>query len=221
MKAIIILITFIPLFARSQDTTSHFSAGVFASADLCYRRSVAEDGFELMKAEFDSLELFRVGYSAGLALNYDLRENLFLASGIQFSDRGYRIDTLKESRISDIRYHYQQVEVPVRIGLRFNYKGRTKPFVSVGLVLGGIIGQKTTMNRMGEADDIEHNGLDQSVNRFQTGILFTAGIQKEFYHNYVVRIEAMGRQSINSVSNTNLNRMLNSVGTGLTFLHHF
>jgi hypothetical protein len=220
MKFIFCFLLLIPAAMNAQDSTSKVMWGVAYSNDMCYRLSKADAGFDDFKSEFDSLESAKYGYSVGLTFNYAVRSNWTIQSGLNFSEKGYRIDTLKEASLTNMKFHFRYIELPVQVGHVFKSKRTIKPCASFGVYVGYLLSQKTHYTPIGE---ISSSFLDNSssLSKVNLGLVTTCGIQTNIQSTYLFKVEAMYKQSLLSLSDGPFNRYLNSLGIVLSLQHSF
>lgn len=209
-----------PLFVQGQDSTSKYLIGLSFSNDFCSRISSADASTEELKNNFDSLESPCYGFTTGMFFEYPLKKNFSLEGGIYYSNRGYRIDSLLELEITDLKFNFRYIELPIRVHYFFNSKSNWKPFVSMGVFTSYLINQKSTYNRIGLANDTEYKS-DENLQNFNFGISTAIGFERKMVSDYALRIEGIYRQSITSISDTPLKRHLNSLGINLSLLKSF
>jgi len=220
MKRILIILFLFPACLIAQDTTSAFSFGFLFSNDICSRISKAEGSTADLKQRFDSLEDVSYGYTAGIILSRSFNRNLSLHSGLNYSDRGYSIDTLSEVDLTNVKFHYRYLEVPLRVVYVFSAQKKIRPFVSLGLNFGYLLQAKTKYNQIGQATEPSFNNSDELI-RFNLGVSASVGIEKSINTKYKFGVEILVRQSLLSISNSPLQRMLNSAGVCISFARKF
>ena len=114
--------------ACAQDSTavlSRWRIGVSGSFDLAYHSSVLSSTQATPTSIFDLEDEPKNTYSLGLDLRYDLARHWVLASGLQFTDRGFRIEltdfvatdtisvdpSIPESVLTTV--HFQYISIPL------------------------------------------------------------------------------------------------------------
>jgi Outer membrane protein beta-barrel domain len=220
MRFIFCFLLLIPAAMNAQDSTSKVMWGVAFGNDMCYRLSKADAGFDNFKSEFDSLESAKYGYSAGLTFSYAVRSNWTIQSGLNFSEKGYRIDTLKEASLTNMKFHFRYVELPVTVGNVFNSKRAVKPCASMGVYVGYLLSQRTTYTPIGEISS-HYADNSSALSNVNLGLVATLGMQTTIQSSYLFKVEAMYKQSLLSLSDGPFNRYLNSLGVVLSLQHSF
>ena len=135
----------LPLLGQTpEQPPDGLQIGLVFSPDYCYRMLVATEGdfgAEFVKANRDTLELPRLGFTTGLSLLMKLGNRLVLESGILFADMGERTKRMeltyippKPERPNAIRrtHHYLYMDVPVRMNYYF-IKKRLAWYVGAGI----------------------------------------------------------------------------------------
>jgi hypothetical protein len=221
MKNIFLLLFFIPVFASAQDSTSYkYFVGITYSNDLSYRLSNADDNLSDMKNDFDSLESARYGFSTGVFAGYYLRPELKLQAGLSFTKSGFVIDTLLEAGLTNMKFNYNYLELPVRLSYVFRMQRKLQPIVSFGLHAGYLLQQKTTHFIIGEPQRQSYRD-EQTISSFNLGVAAGLGFQKKIAHNYLFQLEGNFRQSITPLSDTPFKRYLFSTGVNLSLTRLF
>jgi len=95
-----LFVCFLIVNAYSQDipavNINKFQFGVNFSSDMCYRTLKNNNGSssndEIIKGR-NSSEIPKFGYTTGLNFVYNLNKTIGFETGVQFSDKGYQIET--------------------------------------------------------------------------------------------------------------------------------
>lgn len=197
-----IITTFVPLIlsicamgqvAQQSEPTSEFKRvlfGVNISPDYCYRTLENNDGSATSSAIIDLRnqdEQFKIGYTAGLNICYNLSRKLGLELGAQYSNKGYAMkqDDLTFGDLIDPRYgfvyntsttngtsapvkakfifNHIYLDVPIRAIYSFGVK-RVHLFTSVGVTTN--ISLKATQTNVLELENGEtkRENQDQQEN---------------------------------------------------------
>lgn len=220
MKKILWILFLVPFSAVAQDSTGKFLIGISFSNDLCNRLSLADDEVVQMKNDFDSLESFQYGMTTGMFAGYSLRSNLTLQAGAYFANRGYKIDTLQQASIANVKFNFRYVEVPVRLNYVFRNSWKLKPFFSAGLSMSLLVQNKTFYRTIGVAG-IDDYRDEQKLAPIVYGMNASIGFQKEIQEEYLFQCEVIYRQSVSSISDTPLKRYLNATGINLSLIQKF
>ncbi len=220
MRKLICILFLLPIFSIAQDTTSKFSLGLSFSNDWCSRFTSTSDELKVMKTEFDSLENGKYGCTAGLFAGYAFHSNMNLQTGIYFANRGYNIDTLSSANLTNLKFQFRYIEIPLRFSYVFNSRYRLRPVVSFGCYGGYLIQQKTNYHQIGIAG-IDHFEDDENLSSINFGILASVGFQKMIQEKFTFQVDILCRQSFTSISNTPFKRYLNSAGINLSLSRKF
>lgn len=204
---------------HAQDTVSHWSAGVLFGADICYRSLQTESSLEYTAGVYDSIEHAVSGKTLGMRVGYTIGTNLQVQSGMQYTSRGYRVDSLFEASIAGMRMKYHCIELPLMVRYSFG-NGKVKPIVRAGAALTFLLASKTEYDRIGvnatyALDDATVlNGVGVNVNA-ALGAAFTLS------NSWSADLLINGNQALLPLVDAPLSRRLNSVGLCLEMRHTF
>jgi len=115
---IILLNTFF-VFGQSADSLkiSKHTLGISFSPDYCFRKLVSSSTEEWIKEGIDTLEVPKMGFTAGLNYQYCLNSKIEIATGILLSNSGEKTKKQFTSKPSVFNYtnHYYYLDIPVVI----------------------------------------------------------------------------------------------------------
>jgi len=150
MKHLLILILFLPIILKGQDTSSIKQKRIFLnvnlSPDYCYRyitkndNSITNEKWEEVKNLLDSLYKPIFGYSTGLNVYYQIGKRFSLETGFQFSRKGYK--TIPILTIYDFKYdaeiatnytYFTYFDFPLRANFSFG-KNKLQFITSAGVL---------------------------------------------------------------------------------------
>ena len=115
---------------RAQDTTqagNGWSIGVSGALDVCYRTTVVvEEGqhTDLLVDMRNDMEIQRTSFTAGVDVEYAFNDHWIMATGMQFSDRGYGTEAQELIAIdfepfvigtAEWEYHYRFMSFPFMV----------------------------------------------------------------------------------------------------------
>lgn len=220
MKKILYVLILFPLFSYGQDSTLHRALGISFSNDLCYRLTSAENELTETKKNFDSLEVARYGYTFGVFGGYNVSPNFSVQAGLNFSRRGYAIDTLEEAGLVNMKFSYSFIEVPLRVRYVLRTQRKIQPVVTLGFNTGFLLRNKTFYNEIGIAGRKTYQD-GQKMIPINFGIVASLGFQKNIWPNYIFQLDGVYRQSITPLSDTPLKRHLFSAGVNLSLMRLF
>jgi hypothetical protein len=154
------------------NPSGKFDIGFTASPDYSYRFLKTNPSDSWMKSTYDTAEVARIGYTAGLQVVYHHSEKLFFYTGIQFVDRGEKTRTYLTMPVNNYVNHYYYLSIPLRVNYYLIQK-KIKLFVSSGLSTDFYLNSKS---------DIEYRNsgytkpLGLSSNFSRINVLFNAGV---------------------------------------------
>jgi len=139
--------------------TSKLQFGFNISPDMCYRTLVNSDGSqssEMIKAFRDTIEAPKFGFTVGMNVSYQVKENWSVEAGIHYSNKGFQTQKRHiyyvdpNQPIPDPIYHMKFVDNfhCIDIPLKFNYiRGSQKlRFIgSVGLTSNILVSHQQKM----------------------------------------------------------------------------
>lgn len=195
------------------DSAKRFSFGFSFSPDYTYRtlKSDIDDmGFIDLRNETESA---RFGFTTGLTVKYRLSERLVLESGLQYADRGDKMELGKtyyfgedgaEPIVSDnskVVNHYYFLGIPLKANL-FLVNKRTKVFLSTGISTDFFSGSKTkqtyTVDGIDEVTSYSEEGVDFNTVNFVG--LAGLGIDYRINEKLEIRFEPIVRYSFSSLT---------------------
>jgi hypothetical protein len=119
---LIILFFIVPCYSIAQDSnSSKWSIGVNASIDYNYRKlSTANSNpyTDIIIPNRNNIEHPKLGYTTGLAMQYQITPKLALATGVNYSLKGYETKNLSYRFLDDSS---QYVYAPAYQGFIFKY----------------------------------------------------------------------------------------------------
>ena len=238
---IFLLIIILPDFLNAQNqkdrSDNKFSFGLSFSPDYTYRHlSMKNDEYNFVDLRNETDDP-RFGFTTGLVTKYKLRERLALESGIQFSDRGERIQkdyndwtTPDENVIIDpdpgfpdkfkSSYHYYYLGVPVKLNYYF-MNGKTKMYASAGVAADYfVVGKNKVVIEFDNNTIKETNNIDENFNKVNIIGLVGVGIETNVSQRLTFRVEPTFRYSFTPVVDGDLKGYYYSAGINLVVLYH-
>lgn len=211
MRLILFIVSLLPLNLIAQDTLSHFSLGASIEGDWCDRRSTIDGDQQFLKSQYDSLETGRIRGGLGFCLQYRMNNNLSIQSGVNYIMRGYRIDTISESELTNLRYNFNYIELPVYLNLKFRNEKKIQPMLFIGASFRYLVHMQTKFYQMGintEKVDAENDDILPFAVNACVGI----GFSKNIYDRTRLQIAGLFNQSITAITESPYKRLLNSAG---------
>ena len=178
--------------------------GLNFSPDYCFRQLNTSAGEDWITESRDSNEIPKFGYTTGLSLLYQLKERIFIETGLQLSDKGEKTKTIElhplepdplliSNRVS-FKYHYYYLQLPVMV----NYvciKGKVQLFVSSGFSFNIFLNSRNVMKFEG-TDKTAESDSPQDISTFNIEFLFGGGIDYRINKRLNIRLEPIYHQSI-------------------------
>lgn len=199
--------------------------GINASFDVAYRTLKNNNGSsisnQLIHARNEN-EIPKIGYSGGINVLFNLKRNMSLESGIQYSNKGYQTkmvetvsfqpnDPLAPEKAKVI-YHFHYVDVP----LKFNYffgNRKIRYLASVGVTTNVFLKETQTSIRV-YADHKEKVPIssDFEYERFNVSPSIGIGIDYQMNDKINVRIEPTFRYGVSKIIDAPITAYLFSGG---------
>lgn len=211
---------FLTSIVSAQSDSSKMEWGFSFYNEWCDRILSVEDTYETIGEELDSLEKGAYGFSAGIVLGRKLNSNWTVYSGLNYSSRGFNIDSIQNSNSFNFRSRFHFIEVPLSISKEFGSGTKARPFVKGGVLFSYLTQHKNTWQQVGGTATYDSSDLDE-LNRFQLNALLSVGVEFSIYKNWKISIDGRLRQSIQPISDTPWKRYLNGAGVGILLKKEF
>jgi len=155
MKKIIIILlclcSFYSYAGINQDTTtkkSKWKIGINFSPDYSYRKldstGNAYVGFLPNSTQMhymDSIDIPKMGFTAGISVGYDVSPLISVESGVYYSDKGYQTqwyipysDVQSQSVSTRFIYSYYYIDIPFIVDVVLLNKSKFKAYIKAGFV---------------------------------------------------------------------------------------
>lgn len=229
----LLLLTSIAATAQT-DTASRFSYGITASADYCYRILKSEPATTWIMDSRDTLEIPKIGFTAGLHARYMLSEHFALAAGISFADRGEKTKDLGLIYIQPdpllptkgrFNYHYYYIDVPVTANY-FIAVGHNKSriYLSAGIAPNLFVTNSNTGTlTYADGRTEKTRSSDRNTDLFNpvtVPVVGGVGFSTSLGKNLGLNIQPVYRRSLMSmVKNTSIDQWLYSGGLEVSLLY--
>jgi opacity protein-like surface antigen len=202
----ILLLTAYVSFGQTPDSisTGKITLGLNFSPDYCFRQLQAGSAQDAIVKNRDSIDIPKFGYTTGVSLLYQLKDRIFIESGIQFSDKGEKTkaieldplepDPLLVSNQVSFKYHYYYLQLPVKVNYMFT-SGKVHFFVSSGFSFNFFLNSRTVMKFEG-TDKTSESDSRQDISTFNIEFLLGGGIDYSINKRLNIRLEPIYRQSV-------------------------
>lgn len=186
-----------------------FQVGLFFSPDLCYRTLRANDANVFTLQLIDSRnqrETYKIGYTSGIKLLYNLNNTFAIGTGFQYSIQGYQIKTYElrpmqpEPMLPDkakLRYDIHYLDFPIYGILTFG-EGRIRYITSMGLTTNLLFNATTTNYFIWEnGKTVKNRNSDMAYyNSVNLSPTFSAGVDIQANDRMNLRIEPTFRYGL-------------------------
>ena len=208
------------------SNSSKFRLGISYSPYSCYRQLNYEDGNHWLNDILNNTEISKYGFSAGLAVQYQVTRKIRIESGIQYSDLGYK--TIKiplRWTITNQAYpvnsytvfHYQFVGIPLIVDYCIPVNKITY-FFSGGFSGTVFLNKRTTL--ISEYEDGHHSTTSSSKDigyaKFNLAAVIGFGASYDLSKKLMFQLQPIFIQSLNSIVVDN-NAKVNLFAIGVNF----
>ncbi len=197
--------------AIAQDTLSKWSWGVVGGVERMGRQLTDASDNQDAVDQWNSLEENVWRLSGGVRLQRSLTNHVSLYTGLNYADRGYRIDTLQGAGINTLDFHFRYVEIPVGVfysGLKF---GKNSLLLGAAVNLGLNINDVVYYTKNGQTAQFEM-GAVSNLNPVIVNVSAALGIRRAITNTANLDVYFNGNQSLTPMAQGSLERRLNSVG---------
>jgi hypothetical protein len=206
--------------AFAQDTLSKWSWGVVGGVERMGRSLTDAGDNQDAVDQWNSLEENVWRLTGGVRLQRTLSNHLSLYTGLNYADRGYRIDTLQEAGLNGLDFHFRYIELPVGVfysGLSF---GKNSLLAGAAVNVGLGINDRLYYNKNGQTAQFEIEAVS-NLNPIVVNVSAALGIRRAITNTANLDIYINGNQSLSPIAQGSLERRLNSVGLFLAVTSAF
>ena len=213
------------LYSQTIDSlkTNKHNISITYSPDYCFRKLVANASSEWVKEGLDTLEVGKLGYTAGLNYTFDFNKRFAISTGLLLSNKGEKTKKIFSSTPSVFNYnnHYYYLDIPLTA--RYNLLNKLFKLYAFGGISSNIfLVEKTTQISGYTNDDAKISYYNkQNFSKVNFAILAGFGIQYSLTKKWDLKIEPIYRRSINAIANTPVKKYLYSFGINIGFSTSF
>ena len=203
--------------------------GVNISPDICYRTLKNNDGSsqtdQLIK-EHNKQETYKIGYTAGLNLCYNIKKQFGIEAGIQFSNKGYQTRKLdfysfppdpNSPTKTKFIYNYNYLDIPVKINYTMGSK-KIRFIASAGISTNILLNATETMVLVyPDKTDRNKTGAKWNYKKVNISPLISAGIDYIINSKMNLRVEPAFRYGMLKIIDTPISAFLYSGGVNISF----
>ena len=136
MKKLLLIIAILPLAVLAQDSSaSKWSLGINASLDYNYRmlsKTIDNSYLNTFITQRDNIEHPKIGYTAGVTLQYQFTRHLALATGANYSLKGYETKNLQYRMLDTANqpqyypayqgFIFKYIDIPIQLRMSVGHK---------------------------------------------------------------------------------------------------
>lgn len=231
------LMTLTAISSYGQDktkvtTTSEFKRvqiGINISPDICFRTLENNDGSstsDLVVKLNNENETVKVGYTAGLNICFNIKKNVGLETGIQYSNKGYQthpIDLIlsqpdpSEPNKSKFIYNFHCIDIPLKANITIG-KNKVRFFTSVGLTTN-IFKKETETSVLVYSDRTDKITYPTNFdyNKLNISLTISVGIDYKINSRMNLRVEPTFRYGVLKIINAPVTGYLYSGGLDISY----
>ena len=231
-----------PFLLAAQTKETKLSFGISFSPDYAYRYLHTNNDPSQTVSMRNKLESSRLGFSTGLVAKYQLKKKWAVISGIQFRDKGEKIELDKEDFIGsyelenyDIniqqdplipnnlktKFHYYYLGIPLKLNYYFSER-RVRLFASAGISADFFLYGK--MKYISEYTNRTERGTDDLDNNFHT-VNFTGltgvGLQTNITKQLRFCFEPVFRYAFTPLVDAPLKQHPYSIGANIVLMRNW
>ena len=228
MKKIIyiLLVIALPISALSSTIDSlkikkNIEIGVSYSPDICYRKLKSDENSKWISDIRDTMEVAKLGYTAGLNIVYWYKNNISFETGLLFSDKGEKTKKYSLGNFSSTKlpinnidiHHYYYLAFPIKANYYFVNK-KCKLFVTGGITTNLFLSQKNT-SILGYSDrdsEKKTTKINSELSSINFSFLIGAGIDYPLSDKSNLKFEPSYSRSINSITSAPVKSYLSAIG---------
>lgn len=181
----------------------------------------------------DTLEIPKIGFTAGLQARYMLSEHFALAAGISFADRGEKTKDLGIIYIQPdpllptkgrFNYHYYYIDVPVTANYFFTIGNKSRIYLSAGIAPNLFVTNSNTGTlTYADGRTEKTRSSDRNMDLFRpvtVSVVGGVGFSTALGQHLGLNIQPVYRRSLMSmVKNTSIDQWLYSGGLEVSLLY--
>ena len=206
--------------AIAQDTLSKWSWGVVGGVERMGRSLTDTGDNQDAVDQWNSLEENVWRLTGGVRVQRALSNHLSVYTGLNYADRGFRIDTLQDAGINTLDFHFRYVELPVGVFFSGMTFGKNSLLAGAAMNVGFAINDRLYYNKNGQTAQFEMEAVS-NLNPVVLNVSAALGVRRTITNTANLDIYFNGNQSLSPLSPGTLERRLNSVGLVLAVTSSF
>jgi hypothetical protein len=218
-KSIFYLFILFSTCINAQDTLGRWSVGFSGGIDRSYS-SIQFQSDPVSEKVWDSLEMSVWRSTAGLKLSYRIKNNLEAAVGFYYTDRGYRIDTILDAGLHNLKFHYRYFELPIGVNYSIPVNDKNNILFGLAYSLRILVDNKLYYQKIGQTAEFEMN---TSANNkvIPSNVMASLGIRRIISQKSNIDLILNSNQSFSNISDGDSKRVLNSIGLHIVLSTQF
>jgi len=221
MKNIVIVLFFcIPFCGLSQDTLSNWKWGASVGAEQCGRRLKAIGIDQSAEAVWNDMEENVWRLTGGVRIQRELVSGLAVFSGLNYLNRGYRVDTIQDANLNSLNYSFKYLEIP--LGLFYSPMNNRKNSILANASINAALSIDNSLqySKDGQTARFEMDAVP-NVNTLSWNVSVGLGIRRAITNTAHADLYLGGNQSLSPLAVGNLERRLFSLGIYLSVMESF
>lgn len=203
--------------------------GILFSPDIAYRKLKNNDGSsssDMIITMRDQNEIAKFGYTTGLQFCYNIKKNLGLELGIQYSNKGYQtqskqltFDPNVPSTSATIKYinNFHSVDIPLKVNYMFG-KSKLRLLTSAGLTTHLFFNEtKTSIITYADRTERKTNPSTENYKTHNFSPTVGLGMDYQMTNNMNLRIEPTFRYGIMNIIETPVTATLYNAGINVAY----
>jgi hypothetical protein len=188
--------------------------------ERCSRQLMDVNNDEQLTKVWNELEGHVWRLSGGVRLQHQLNSHISLFSGLNYVDRGYRMDTLPDAGLNTLDYHFQYAEVPLGIYYSSSPNKKNSLLAGASVQAAFSVGNKLYFNKDGQTARFEMQAAPD-LNLMTLNVSAALGVRRTITNTAKLDVYVSGNQSLSPIALGPLERRLNSIGLFVSVLNAF
>lgn len=219
MRNWLFIVCMFPLAVFGQDSISHWRLGGALQSGTFGRWTQLKSGPPEIKERLDEAERNGSAWGARFITQYQLKSSSRLEASLGVSQGFYRVDTIAEAEMYDVRYRYTFIDIPIGIAGTWANLGKWSIEGNIGIVGSVLMSQRTSYLFIGLADgDVWE---EPNLRRFLPGVYGEVAFRKEIYSGSYLSFGARIHQMILPTVNGPLQRYLYQGTVNIAYVRAF
>jgi len=236
-KAIFILALSFTAVAQEKPSNNfnRFQLGINFSPDACYRTLKNNNGDEFINNIItlrNDTETIKIGYSAGLNMQFNLNRFLGLGLGVHYSNKGYQLkkqDVVPPTSQPDpslpeqfqFIQNFQTIDLPLGVNFTFG-KNKLRFITCIGATANFLIKEsQTTVLYYSDRTDKTNSANTYDYKKFNVSPFLSLGIDYKINQNMNIRIEPTFRYGIKKIIDAPITAYLFNAGLNVGYYYNF